>query len=108
MKTLLTLLAGLLLYQTAFAQDKAAVETAVRNYVDGFYYGDTVKIMNSISPDVIKHGYDYLKDKKEFLKDTMTFRQCMDYAAKVHRRGVSKNVEKFPKKIEVFDVLDKT
>lgn len=92
----------------AKAQSKTEVENTVRDYIDGFYYGDTLKIHNSISPDVIKHGYDREKGKDVYLKDTMTYQQCIDYAAKIHQRGVSKNVEKYPKKIEVFDVLDKT
>ncbi|CAN5232283.1 hypothetical protein BH09BAC6_BH09BAC6_13470 [soil metagenome] len=108
MKTTLAILLSFFLYLNCRAQDKAGVENAVRNYVDGFYYGDTAKIMNSISPEVIKHGYEYLKDKKVFAKDTMTYRQCMDYAAHIHKRGVNAKVESFPKKIEVFDVLDKT
>jgi len=108
MKTLFLVLFSGLIYINCTAQDKAGVENAVRNYVDGFYYGDTAKIVNSISPDVLKHGYEYSKNKKIFVKDTMTFRQCMDYAAMIHKRGASAKVETFPKKIEVFDVLDKT
>ena len=91
-----------------FAQSNADVEKAVRNYVDGFYYGDTNKIKESISPQVIKHGYYTAKNNPNYTGDTMTFRQCVDYAAGVKKRGVSPKVEEFPKKIEVYDVLDKT
>ena len=92
----------------SLAQPKADVENAVRDYVDGFYYGDTGKIINSISPGLVKHGFYLTKNKEGYQSDTMTYRQCIDYAANVKKRGVSPNVEKFPKKIEVFDVLDKT
>jgi hypothetical protein len=94
--------------QVVSAQDKSEVENAVRDYVDGFYYGDTLKIQRSISPDLIKHGYYRGKNSESYTLDTMTFRQCVDYAANVKKRGVSARVESFPKKIEIFDILDKT
>ena len=90
------------------AQSKSDVEKAVRNYVDGFYYGDTNKIKESISPEVIKHGYYTHNNNPTYIKDTMAFQQCISYAAGVKKRGVSPKVEEFPKKIEVYDVLDKT
>ena len=88
--------------------EKAKVESAVRNYVDAFYYGDTAKVFSSISPNLIKHGYFHPKGSTSYAADTMSFQQCIAYAAKVQKRGASANVEKFPKKIEVFDVQDKT
>ena len=94
--------------QVVLGQDKVEVENAVKDYVEGFYYGDTSKIQRSISPDVIKHGYYRGKSSETYTKDTMSFRQCVDYAANVKKRGVNPKVESFPKKIEVFDVLDKT
>jgi hypothetical protein len=94
--------------QIVTAQDKSEVENAVRDYVEGFYYGDTFKIHRSISPDLIKHGYYRGKASDSYSLDTMSFRQCVDYAANVKKRGVNPKIESFPKKIEVFDVLDKT
>jgi hypothetical protein len=90
------------------AQDKAGVEAAVRDYVEGFYYGDTARIINSISPDLIKHGYYRARNETSYVLDTMSYREAINYAANVKKRGVSPNVEKFPKQIEVYDVLDKT
>ena len=99
---------GLCLWLTAGAQAKTDVEEAVRNYVEGFYYGDTSKILKSISPQLAKNGFYRAKDKNTYTADTMSFIQCVDYAANVKKRGISPNVEKFPKKIEIFDVQDKT
>jgi hypothetical protein len=91
-----------------WAQSKTEVETAVRDYVDGFYYGDTAKLYNALSTDLVKNGYYRRKDKTEYTLDSMSFRECITYAQNVKKRGVSANVESFPKKIEVLDVLDKT
>ena len=104
----LTLLIVCLAFSLLSFSQNADVEKAVRNYVDGFYYGDTNKIRESISPQVIKHGYYTGKNNPVYTGDTMTYQQCIDYAAGVKKRGVSPKVEEFPKKIEVFDVLDKT
>ncbi|MEP7371904.1 MAG: nuclear transport factor 2 family protein [Chitinophagaceae bacterium] len=84
------------------------VTNAVKNYVDAFYYGDTSKIHQSIATSVVKYGYYMPKGKASYEGEPMSFKEMIDYAAGVKKRGISPNVEKFPKKIEVFDVLDQT
>jgi hypothetical protein len=91
----------------ALAQ-RADVERACLDYIEGFYYGDSMKIHNSIAVDVLKHGFFTEKNKPGYTKDTMTYQQCIDYAVRVNKRGVSPKVESYPKKVEIFDVLDKT
>jgi len=87
---------------------KEEVTDAVKDYVDAFYYGDTSKIHRSISMSVVKYGYYIPKAKTIYEGEPMSFIEMIDYAAGVSKRGVSANVEKFPKKIEVFDVQDQT
>lgn len=88
--------------------DKEEVANAVKDYVDAFYYGDTSKIHRSISVNVVKYGYYIPKAKTIYEGEPMSFKEMIDYAAGVSKRGTSPNVEKFPKKIEVFDVQDQT
>jgi hypothetical protein len=93
----------------SFAQSNHdEVTNAVRDYVDAFYYGDTTKIHKSISPGVIKYGYYIPRGKTIYEGELMSFKEMIDYAAGVKKRGPSPDVEKFPKKIEVFDVQDQT
>ena len=93
----------------SFAQTPQELITdAVKDYVDAFYYGDTSKIHRSIAPNVVKYGYYIPKGKTIYEGEAMSFKEMIDYAAGVKKRCVSPNVEKFPKKIEVFDVLDQT
>lgn len=93
----------------AYAQTaKDEVTNAVKDYVDAFYYGDTSKIHRSISTNVVKYGYYIPKAKTIYEGEPMSFREMIDYATGVNKRGVSPNVEEFPKKIEVFDVQDQT
>jgi len=87
---------------------KEEVVNAVKDYVDAFYYGDTTKIHRSISVNVVKYGYYIPKAKTIYEGEPMSFKEMIDYAAGVKKRGVSPNVEKFPKKVDVFDVLDQT
>lgn len=94
------------LSQAQTANDE--VSNAVKDYVDAFYYGDTSKIHRSISMTVVKYGYYIPKAKTIYEGEPMSFKEMIDYAAGVNKRGASPNVEKFPKKIEVFDVQDQT
>jgi len=89
-------------------QQQEEVVNAVRNYVDAFYYGDTSKLHQSVSTQVIKYGYYMPKGKTIYEGELMSFKEMIAYAEGVRKRGISPNVEKFPKKIEVFDVLDQT
>ena len=99
----------LLASASVYAQSsKDEVSNAVRDYVDAFYYGDTAKIHQSISRDVVKYGYYVPKGKTVYEGEPMPFQEMINYAAGVKKRGVNANVEKLPKKIEVFDVQDKT
>jgi len=81
---------------------------AINDYVNAFYYGDTSKIHQSVARNVVKYGYYMPKGKTIYEGEPMSFKEMIDYAAGVKKRGVSPNVEKFPKKIEVFDILDQT
>ena len=88
--------------------DTTTIANAVKDYVNAFYYGDTIKIHNSISPTVVKYGYYRAKDKTSYEGEPMSFQQMLDYASSVKKRGVSPNVAKFPKQIDVLDAQDQT
>lgn len=90
------------------AQDeKQLVTDAVTDYVDGFYFGDTTKILRSISPQVIKYGFYRKRDEANYNGEPMSFREMLDYATSVGKRK-NPNADKLPKKVEVFDVLNMT
>ena len=94
-------------FATHAQDEKKLVEAAVMDYVDAFYFGDSTKIMRSISPDVIKHGYHRKRDETTYRLDTMSFREILDYVDGVKKRN-NPNADKLAKKVEVFDQLDKT
>lgn len=106
----LGLIACLLVSAACFAQsDKDAVATAVTDYIDVFYYGDSVKLHRSISPAVYKWGYWRHKDSLNYNNgEQMTWQQIIDYSARVKARNNPAAADKFIKKVEVLDVQDKT
>lgn len=101
---------AVLLFAAANAQaqdEKQLVNNAVMDYVDGFYFGDTTRILRSISPQVVKYGYYRKKDELKYNGEPMSFREMLDYATSVGKRNNS-NADKLPKKVEVLDFQDQT
>ncbi len=91
-----------------FAQeDKKLVEEAVLDYVDGFYFGDTSRLIRSISPAVVKYGYYKKKNETNYSGEPMSFQEMKDYANSVKKRN-DPNAGKQAKKVEVLDVQDQT
>ena len=86
------------------AQEKAKVERACLNYIEGFYEGDTSKLIAALKPSLYKIGYWKNKDTGVYDFDgQMTFREALDYAKNVMNK---KNFAKpdAPKKVEVLDL----
>ena len=96
----------LLLFSAAklSAQEKAKVERACLNYIEGFYEGDTSKLIAALKPSLYKIGYWKNKNTGAYDFDgQMTFREALDYAKNVMTK---KNFAKpdAPKKVEVLDL----
>jgi len=104
MKKLLFLLPAFIAVNSLSAQEKEKVEKACLNYIEGFYEGDTVKLVAALKPSLYKIGY--WKNKNTGVYDfdgQMTYRDAMEYAKGVM---VKKNFAKpdAPKKVEVLDI----
>jgi hypothetical protein len=91
----------------AKAQDaKQKVERACLDYIEGFYEGDTSKLINCLNPSLYKFGYWQDKKTGRYTPDgNMTWRQAVDYAKRVYEK---KNFAKAnaPKKVEILDVMN--
>lgn len=89
------------------AQDaQTKIERACMDYLEGFYEGDTTKLIRSLKPSLYKFGY--WKNKKTGNYDAdgqMTYRQALDFAKRVLEK---KNFAKpgSPKKVEVLDIMN--
>jgi len=86
--------------------DKEKIERACMDYLEGFYEGDTAKIIRSIKPTLYKSGY-WKNDKSGIYENDglMSYRQAIDYTKRVFEK---KNFPKpdAPKKVEVLDILN--
>ena len=107
MKKFITVIILSLLANYVSAQDaKEKVERACLDYLEGFYEGDTVKLIRSLKPSLFKFGYwENNKSGKYEPDGNMTWRQAVDYAKRVFEK---KNFAKAgaPKKVEVLDIMN--
>lgn len=104
MKKLNFLLLAFITVNYLSAQEKVKVERACLNYIEGFYEGDTAKLIISLKPSLHKLGY--WKNKNTGVYDfdgQMTYREALDYAKNILTK---KNFAKpdAPKKVEVFEI----
>lgn len=107
MKKLLTVCSFCFLALGTRAQDnKVMIEKACLDYIEGFYEGDTTKLIRSLKPNLYKFGYWEDKKTGKYGPDgQMTWRQALDYAKRVYDK---KNFAKAgaPKKVEVLDIMN--
>ncbi len=87
--------------------DREGVKRAVLDYVEGFYEGDTAKLVRSIRPEVYKYGFWLPRDSTRYVGERMPWPEFLSYA-----NGVKKNNRQAkadaPKEIVLLDVLDQT
>lgn len=104
MKKLFLLLTAFVAVNLLSAQEKEKVERACLNYIEGFYEGDTTKLVAALKPSMYKIGYWKNENTGVYNFDgQMTYRAAMDYAKNVMAK---KNFAKpdAPKKVQVLDV----
>ncbi len=93
--------------QAQSTPDREGVRRAVLDYVEGFYEGDTAKLVRSIRPEVYKYGFWLPRDSTRYVGEQMPWPEFLSYA-----NGVKKNNRQAkadaPKEIALLDVLDQT
>ena len=109
MRLLISVLAlALLLPAAANAQsadDRAGVERAALDYLEGFYEGSEEKIRRGVHPDVLKFGFAMRNG--EYRRIPMSFDEMLGFARNVRESGRFPD-ENAPKEVELLDVLDQT
>lgn len=91
---------------SAAQESRDKVERACLDYIEGFYEGDTTKLIRCLKPSLYKIGFWKNKTSGNYEPDgQMTWRQAIDYAKKVFEK---KNFSKpdAPKKVEILDILN--
>lgn len=87
--------------------DTAGVRRAVLDYLEGFYEGDSTKLVRALRPDFFKYGYARHRDSTTYQGMQMSWDQAMGYARRVKaaNRPVPATA---PREITIFDVQDQT
>ena len=88
-------------------QDRDGVKRAVLDYVEGFYEGDTAKLVRGIRPEVYKYGFDWVDKEKKYVGERMTWDEILGYARRFKARG-RPTPETAPKVVDLLDVQDQT
>ncbi|RYG28410.1 MAG: hypothetical protein EOO01_39810 [Chitinophagaceae bacterium] len=102
----------LMLYfsQIAIAQspsDREEAKKTMEAYLDAFYFGDSLKIVNYFSPAVVKYGYYKPKDSADYKGFPMTYQHMLNYTRSV-REGREITPVNAVKKVELFEVQNQT
>ena len=100
--------AATLLPQPSAAQDSAGVRAAALDYIEGFYTGDSTRLVRSVRPEVYKFGFWRHRDSTDYNPGSqMTWAGFHRYANDVKARGGRGAPANAPKDVEIFEVLDK-
>lgn len=103
---LLFLLSSIGFQLQAQTNDTELVERACLNYLEGFYEGDTMKIISTLKPTLYKFGYWKSKKTGEYkAQGLMSFDKAVAYSRNVLKKKDFPSKEA-PKKVEVLDVMN--
>ena len=89
------------------AADRDGVKRAAMDYIEGFYEGDTAKLVRSITPQVFKYGFDRPTDRQKYTGEVMTWAEILGYARDFKAKG-RKTPATAAREVTVLDVQDQT
>lgn len=91
---------------TKAQENKTLIERVCLDYIEGFYEGDTTKLIRSLSPALYKFGYWQDKKTGKYAPEgIMTWQQAIDYAKSVLEKKRFAKADA-PKKVEVLDIMN--
>ena len=86
--------------------DREHVQRAALDYLEGFYEGDTVKIVRAFRPDMYKYGF-FRDSTGKYGGSQMTFAAAIAYAKRVKSQNRPVNPS-WPKQVDIYEVQDQT
>ena len=93
--------------QSSAATDRDAVRRAALDYLEGFYEGDSAKIVRSVRPDVRKVGYYTEQASPKYLAEEMPYAEMIAYTNNFKKRGRT-TPPTAPREVIVGEVNDQT
>jgi hypothetical protein len=101
------LLAPVTVARAQSAADQAAVKRASMDYLEGFYEGDTAKLVRSLWPEMRKFGYYQGQPGGAYSGSAMTYTAALQFASDV-KAGKRTTPANPTKEVVVYEVLDQT
>lgn len=89
------------------AADSAAVRRAALDYVEGFYEGDSTKLVRALRRGFAKYGYARAASAATYRGMAMSWDEAMAYARSV-REGRRTTPAGAPKEVTLYEVQDQT
>lgn len=87
--------------------DREGVRRAMLDYLEGFYEGDTAKLVRSIRPEVNKSGFWRQRDSTGYVPEEMPWAEFLSYARGVKERNRQAPATA-PKEVTIYDVQNQT
>lgn len=92
---------------SSYDEERKAVEEAVADYLNALYDAKPELIERSVHKDLRKIGFGRWGEQKDYRSFPMTYEQLHKLAGSWNQDG-SKVDDESPRKIEIYEVLDKT
>ena len=89
------------------AIESDGVRRAVLDYLEGFYEGDTTKLVRSLRPELFKYGFWREKDSVAYAGEKMTYAEALAYAVRFHAQKRTTPADA-PREVVLLDVQDQT
>lgn len=87
--------------------DRERVRRAALDYIEGFYEGDSTKLVRSVHPDVHKMGFSRGRNAAGYQMSRMPWAEFLAFARNVKASGRTRPVTD-PREVQLLDVLDQT
>ena len=89
------------------SNDSISIQRAMRDYIEGFYEGDSLKIIRAVSPAVVKYGYWKERNASAYIGEAMSYREMVQYAVNESKK-TTKAKWGSREKVEIYDIQDQT
>jgi hypothetical protein len=93
--------------QAQTPNEEELVKRACLNYIEGFYEGDTDKLVNALKPSLYKLGFWKNKEGEYESEGLMSYQKAIDYAKRVREKKKPLDPN-WPKEVQVLDVSNHT
>jgi putative lumazine-binding protein len=87
--------------------DREGVRRAALDYLEGFYEGDSAKLVRSVRPDARKIGYFTNRGAPTYESEEMSYTAMIDYANRFRKNGRT-TPSSAPREVIVGEVNDQT